>query len=110
MPVDEIVTTVVAPYFMSRLPPDSTIEKFVVARLPALPVVFWLSVGKVQFVSVPDVGVPNTGVTSVGDVIVGVVKAALVDRTLLPDPVEVDTPVPPLATGKIPVKLEACKA
>ena len=32
----------------------------------AVPVVFWFSVGKVQFVSVPDAGVPSAGVTSVG--------------------------------------------
>jgi hypothetical protein len=36
-------------------------------------------------------------VTSVGDV----------DNTLLPEPVEVVTPVPPLATGSVPVTLEA---
>lgn len=35
-------------------------------RASAYQVVFWLSVGKVQFVRVPDVGVPSTGVTSVG--------------------------------------------
>jgi len=39
------------------------------------------------------VGVPNIGVTSVG----------LVDNTLLPDPVEVVTPVPPFKTGRVPV-------
>ena len=44
-------------------------------------------------VSVTEVGVPKTGVTRVGEV----------DRTLLPDPVEVVTPVPPLATGSVPV-------
>jgi hypothetical protein len=73
-----------------------------VEAVAALPVVFWFSVGNVQFVKVPDAGVPSAGVISVGEVIVGVVKAALVDRTLLPDPVEVVTPVPPLATGKTP--------
>jgi len=83
----------VAPYLKYSLPPDSTIEKLVVATLPALPVVFWFSVGKVQFVSVPEDGVPNAGVTSVG----------LVDKTLLPEPVELVTPVPPLATGSVPV-------
>ena len=46
----------------------------------------------VQFVSVPDAGVPNTGVTSVGDIL----------RTFEPDPVDVVTPDPPLATGRIP--------
>ena len=60
---------------------------------PAVPVVFWFSVGKVQLVNVPEVGVPRIGVTNVG----------LVDNTTLPVPVEVVTPVPPLATGNVPV-------
>jgi len=47
----------------------------------------------VPFVSVTDVGVPKTGVTNVG----------LVDRTLFPEPVLLVTPVPPEATGKVPV-------
>jgi len=47
----------------------------------------------VALVSVADDGVPRTGVTSVGDV----------DNTLLPVPVLVVTPVPPLATGSVPV-------
>lgn len=59
----------------------------------ALPVVFWLRVGKVQFAKLPDDGVPKAGVTSVG----------LFDSTLLPEPVDVVTPVPPFATGKVPV-------
>jgi hypothetical protein len=63
------------------------------ATLPDEPVVFWFSVGNVQFARLPDVGVPSTGVTKVG----------LVDKTLLPEPVEVVTPVPPLATGNVPV-------
>ena len=42
----------------------------------------------VAFVKVPEVGVPNIGVTKVGEV----------DNTLLPDPVDVPTPVPPLVT------------
>jgi hypothetical protein len=43
----------------------------------------------VQLVSVPLVGVPKIGVTNVGEVL----------STVFPDPVEVVTPVPPLATG-----------
>ena len=39
---------------------------------------------------------PRIGVTSVGDV----------DSTVLPVPVEVVTPVPPLATGSVPVTCE----
>jgi len=58
--------------------------------LPVTPVV---KGRPVQLAKFPEVGVPNSGVTSVG----------LVDRTLLPEPVEVVTPVPPLATAKVPV-------
>ena len=47
----------------------------------------------VALVSVADAGVPSTGVTKVGEV----------DRTVLPEPVLVLTPVPPLATGNTPV-------
>lgn len=39
----------------------------------ALPVVFWLSVGKVQLAKLPDAGVPSTGA-----VIVGLVSVLLV--------------------------------
>jgi len=57
---------------------------------PATPV----EIGKpVALVSVAEVGVPNTGVTNVGEV----------ERTVLPEPVEEVTPVPPLATGNVPV-------
>jgi len=51
----------------------------------------------VQFVNVPEVGVPNTGVTNVGEVF----------STLEPEPVDVVTPVPPLATFKVPAKVTA---
>jgi hypothetical protein len=47
----------------------------------------------VAFVKVPEAGVPNAGVTKVG----------LFDRTTEPVPVEEVTPVPPLATGRVPV-------
>jgi len=58
--------------------------------VPVTPVV----TGKpVQFVSTPADGVP----------MFGVVNAGLVDKTLFPEPVEVVTPVPPLATGRVPV-------
>lgn len=59
----------------------------------ALPVVFWFSVGNVQLAKLPDAGVPRAGATKVG----------LLDSTTLPEPVDVVTPVPPLATGKVPV-------
>jgi hypothetical protein len=54
----------------------------------------------VQLLKVPEVGVPKTGVTKVGDV----------DKTLLPEPVDVVTPVPPLVTAKVPVTSAAAKA
>jgi len=73
------------------VPPEATAR--VADRPAAVPVVFWFSVGNVQFAKLPDVGVPSMGVTSVG----------LVERTLLPEPVEPVTPVPPLATGSVPV-------
>jgi hypothetical protein len=47
----------------------------------------------VRFVATPEAGVPKAGVTRVG----------LFDRTTDPVPVEEVTPVPPLATGKVPV-------
>jgi hypothetical protein len=51
-------------------------------------------IGKpVALVRVALVGVPSKGVTNVGEV----------DSTVLPDPVLVVTPVPPLATGRVPV-------
>ena len=49
----------------------------------------------VTLVITPLVGVPSKGVTNVG----------LVDNTLLPLPVEVVTPVPPLATANVPPKV-----
>jgi hypothetical protein len=63
------------------------------ATLVAKPLIPVLTGNPVQFVKVPLVGVPKTGVTNVG----------LVESTLLPEPVEVVTPVPPLATGSVPV-------
>jgi hypothetical protein len=64
--------------------------KLVTGRLPVTPVD---KGSPVAFVSVAEAGVPKVGVTNVG----------LVDNTLLPEPVEVVTPVPPLATGSVPV-------
>ena len=76
---------------VTPVPPEVTAR---VALSPAaVPVVFWFSVGNVQFVKLPLEGVPRTGVTNVGDVL----------RTTFPDPVEVVTPVPPEATASVPV-------
>ena len=49
----------------------------------------------VQLDNVPEVGVPRTGVTNVG----------LVDKTLEPEPVDEVTPVPPLATARVPEEI-----
>lgn len=69
---------------VTPVPPRET------GRVPVVPP----SIGSpVALVKVAEVGVPRIGVTSVG----------LVDNTLLPEPVDVVTPVPPLATGNVPV-------
>jgi hypothetical protein len=66
------------------------VPPFATGKVPVTPVVR----GKpVQLVSVPEVGVPKTGVTKVGEVA----------SALAPLPVEVVTPVPPFATGRVPV-------
>ena len=56
----------------------------------------------VQADSVPDAGVPKTGVVKVGDAIVG-----LLDKTTLPEPVLVVTPVPPFRTFSVPERVTA---
>ncbi len=53
----------------------------------------------VQLVNVPEVGVPSIGVTRVGDV----------DSTVLTDPVDVVTPVPPRATASVPVVISVAE-
>ena len=69
------------------------VPPFATGKVPVTPVVK----GKpVALVKVTDCGVPKIGVTNVGDV----------DSTVLPVPVEVVTPVPPLATGRVPVTWE----
>lgn len=112
-PAEESVAITVVPYLNTRLLLTCSTVKFEVKSfgvLAAVPVVFWFSVGKVQFVSVPELGVPNAGVTKVG----------LVANTKAPEPVSsvtaaakldddgvaknVATPVPrpeiPVATGR----------
>ena len=91
LPLLSKLAIVVAPYLNTSLPPDSTMLNPAVTTEPALPVVFWFSVGKVQLVRLPDAGVPKAGVTSVG----------LVESTTEPVPVEVVTPVPPEVTAKV---------
>ena len=78
-------TTLVVPVdAVTPVPPLAT------GSVPVTPVV----IGKpVQLVKTPADGVP----------MFGVVNAGLVERTLLPEPVELVTPVPPLATANVPV-------
>ena len=64
----------------------------------------------VQLLRLPEAGVPNTGVVSVGDVRLALVSVGDCDSTTLPVPVDVLTPVPPFATGRIPVTEEAGSA
>jgi hypothetical protein len=59
-------------------------------KVPVTPVVRGRPV---KFVATPEAGVPNAGVTNVGEF----------DNTVEPVPVELVTPVPPLATGRVPV-------
>lgn len=66
------------------------VPPFATGSVPVTPVV---SGSPVRLVATPDDGVPKTGVTSVGDV----------ERTTLPVPVDDVTPVPPFATGNVPV-------
>jgi hypothetical protein len=70
------------------------VPPFATGKVPVTPVVN----GKpVAYVKIPELGVPSAGVTKVG----------LVLRTTLPDPVLVVTPVPPLATARVPLKVIA---
>jgi hypothetical protein len=68
-----------APKLVIPVPPLAT------GKVPVTPVV---KGNPVAFVKVADDGVPRAGVTNVG----------LVDKTLLPVPVDVPTPVPPFVT------------
>ena len=66
------------------------VPPFAIGSVPVTPEV---STSPVQFVKTPEVGVPSNGVTSVGDV----------ESTTAIVPVDVVTPVPPFATGRVPV-------
>ena len=81
------VVTPVPPLATGSVPP---VPPLATGSMPVTPVV---NGNPVALVNVTDVGVPKIGVASVG----------LIDSTLLPEPVEVVTPVPPLATGSVPV-------
>ena len=66
------------------------VPPFAIGSVPVTPVVKGKPVALVNTIAV---GVPKAGVISVG----------LVDKTTDPVPVLVVTPVPPDATGKVPV-------
>jgi hypothetical protein len=70
----------------------------------AVPVVFWLSVGNVQFVRVPEEGVPSAppGATKSVPAVAAVNAAVPLPLTR---PVRVVVPVPPLATTSVPARV-----
>jgi hypothetical protein len=76
------------------------VPPFATGRIPVTPVVNGKPVQLVR--TLPAAGVPKTGVISVGEV----------ERTLAPLPVEVVTPVPPLATdsGRVIPKVDRAAA
>jgi hypothetical protein len=76
----------------ARAPAEVTapVPPLAIARVPVTPVAIERPTALVR---VKAEGVPKLGVTRVG----------LVDKTVLPVPVAVVTPVPPLATGSVPV-------
>jgi len=61
---------------------EAPVPPLAMGNMPVTPVV---SGSPVVLTKLPDVGVPNNGVVNTGDV----------DKTTLPDPVEVVTPEPP---------------
>jgi hypothetical protein len=81
------------PPLTTTAPEEPTLTERAVATLVPKPLTPVETGSPVALVSVALVGVPKIGVTSVGDV----------DKTLLPEPVEVVTPVPPFNTGRVPV-------
>ena len=96
----EATATALVPSPLSKAPEVkdvAPVPPFATATVPvtlaAVPVVFWFNVGNEQLARLPDAGVPRAGETKVG----------LLDSTTLPEPVEEVTPVPPLATGSVPV-------
>ena len=94
LPAVNVARVKPAPLPMSNAPfagvVVNPVPPFAIGKVPVTPVV---KGRPVTFVITPEAGVPRAGVTNVG----------LVDKTTLPEPVEVVTPVPPLATGSVPV-------
>ena len=82
-----------------RLPPSVIVFPVLAIPVPPLapgnvPVTPVANGNPVRLVATPEVGVPRIGVTKVGEV----------DNTVLPVPVEVVTPVPPLATASVALR------
>jgi hypothetical protein len=98
-----LVANTFAPVPVSSVKAAAKLAELGVAKKVATPVPKPLTpveIGRpVALVKVPLVGVPRIGVTRVG----------LVDKTLLPDPVLVVTPVPPESTGKAEPKVKEVK-
>jgi hypothetical protein len=86
IPAAEVPLPYTTPFKVSVATP---VPPLATGKVPVTPVVKGKPVHEVK---VPEEGVPRTGVTKVG----------LVDNTLLPEPVDVVTPVPPANTGKVP--------
>ena len=85
--------TALVPAPLSKAPDvkeAAPVPPFATGKVPVTPVV---SGKPVTLVITPLAGVPSAGVTKVGPL----------DNTTLPEPVEEVTPVPPLATGNVPV-------
>ncbi len=85
-----------APPLATNAPAVPTLTARAVATLVPSPEIPVDTGSPVALVRVTEVGVPRIGVTSVGEVF----------NTTEPVPVLVVTPVPPLATGSVPVTLD----
>ena len=88
----DVPLVVRTPPFVPAL--DRPVPPLPIGRVPVTPVV---KGRPVTLVITPLAGVPSAGVTSVGDV----------ERTVDPLPVELVTPVPPLATARVPASVIA---
>ena len=92
-----IFPTVVAACVPVTSPAKFPVKEVAVVAVAALPPILNPDAIPVIFVPTKVDGVPKLGVVNVGEV----------DKTTLPVPVLVVVPVPPLATGSVPEKLEA---
>lgn len=88
-----LVGTYSVPALTVGLAPAALVALVALVAVAALPPMLRAAAVPVMFVPTKADGVPSAGDTKVG----------LSDRTTLPVPVEVVTPVPPFATGSVPV-------